>query len=117
MVPTLYSDAEKEGIISSERTARAAVGLPDSNDVCWSAYVERCRANLNIVLAMSPVGEALRTRCRNFPGLINNTVINWFEPWPEQVWLAGMPTAHQWTWLLTPHTLGSVHIVAQCLQD
>ena len=33
---------------------------------------------------MSPVGETLRTRCRNFPGLVNNTVIDWFEPWPEQ---------------------------------
>jgi dynein heavy chain len=46
--------------------------------------VEKCRNNLHVVLAMSPVGETLRTRCRNFPGLVNNTVIDWFEPWPEQ---------------------------------
>ena len=32
---------------------------------------------------MSPVGDSLRTRCRNFPGLVNNTVIDWFTPWPE----------------------------------
>jgi P-loop containing dynein motor region D4 len=37
-----------------------------------------------VVLAMSPVGDTLRTRCRNFPGLVNNTVIDWFEPWSEQ---------------------------------
>lgn len=85
MVPALYDDAEKEGLISAIRTELTAAGLPDTKDACWSAYVDKCRANLHVVLAMSPVGEALRTRCRNFPGLVNNTVIDWFEPWPEQV--------------------------------
>ena len=33
---------------------------------------------------MSPVGETLRTRCRNFPGLVNNAIIDWFMAWPEQ---------------------------------
>ena len=33
---------------------------------------------------MSPVGETLRTRCRNFPGLVNNASIDWFMPWPKQ---------------------------------
>jgi len=36
------------------------------------------------VLAMSPVGEPLRARCRNFAGLATSTVIDWFQPWPEQ---------------------------------
>ena len=89
MVPALYDDSEKEGLISSIRQELTAKGLPDSKDACWSAYVEKCRGNLHVVLAMSPVGEALRTRCRNFPGLVNNTVIDWFEPWPEQVGLQG----------------------------
>ena len=39
---------------------------------------------------MSPVGDKLRSRCRNFPGLVNNTVIDWFEPWPEQVRQGGL---------------------------
>ncbi|VDQ17958.1 unnamed protein product [Trichobilharzia regenti] len=26
----------------------------------------------------------MRTRCRNFPGVVNNTTIDWFFPWPEQ---------------------------------
>ncbi|VEL10774.1 unnamed protein product [Protopolystoma xenopodis] len=33
---------------------------------------------------MLQVGETLRTRCRNFPGIVNNTTIDWFFPWPEQ---------------------------------
>jgi dynein heavy chain len=39
---------------------------------------------MHVVLCMSPTGEKLRTRCRNFPGMVNNTVIDWFLPWPEQ---------------------------------
>ncbi len=59
-------------------------GTSDSKEACWAQFVLQCRNNLHVVLAMSPVGETLRTRCRNFPGLVNNTVIDWFEPWPEQ---------------------------------
>lgn len=33
---------------------------------------------------MSPQGDKLRERCRSFPGLVNNTLIDWFPPWPEQ---------------------------------
>jgi dynein heavy chain len=32
---------------------------------------------------MSPAGDTLRVRCRNFPGLISNTNVDWFFPWPE----------------------------------
>lgn len=85
MVPALYDDTEKEGLISSIRSELSQQGLPDSREACWSAFVDKVRANLHIVLAMSPVGDALRSRCRNFPGLVNNTVIDWFQPWPEQV--------------------------------
>ena len=33
---------------------------------------------------MSPTGDLLRSRCRNFPGLVNDTVIDWFTAWPEE---------------------------------
>ena len=33
---------------------------------------------------MSPAGSTLRLRCRNFPGLISNTSIDWFFAWPEE---------------------------------
>jgi dynein heavy chain len=32
---------------------------------------------------MSPAGDTLRVRCRNFPGLVSNTSIDWFFAWPE----------------------------------
>ena len=83
MVPALYADDEKEGVVSGVRDEVRAKGLGESKEACWRYYVDRCRNNLHIVLAMSPVGDTLRTRCRNFPGLVNNTVIDWFTPWPE----------------------------------
>ena len=47
-------------------------------------FVDRCVQNLHVVLCMSPTGQQLQIRCRNFPGLVNNTTIDWFQPWPEQ---------------------------------
>lgn len=96
MAPALYDDNEKEGLISSIRIELAQQGLPDSREACWAAFVDKVRSNLHVVLAMSPVGDALRSRCRNFPGLVNNTVIDWFEPWPEQV------CVQSWTTLAVP---------------
>ena len=83
MVPALYADDEKEVVINGVRDDVRAAGLGETKEACWRYYVDRCRNNLHVVLAMSPVGDVLRTRCRNFPGLVNNTVIDWFTPWPE----------------------------------
>ena len=37
---------------------------------------------------MSPVGEAFRVRCRQFPSLINCCTIDWFSEWPEDALLS-----------------------------
>ena len=59
-------------------------GVPPARESIWQYFVNKCADNLHIVLAMSPVGETLRTRCRNFPGLVNNCSIDWFTAWPQQ---------------------------------
>ena len=63
-------------------------GIAPSREAIWQYFVTKCANNLHIVLAMSPVGETLKTRCRNFPGLVNNTSIDWFMPWPQQALFA-----------------------------
>eukprot|EP00742_Colponemidia_sp_Colp-10_P004363 GILJ01004656.1.p1 GENE.GILJ01004656.1~~GILJ01004656.1.p1 ORF type:complete len:2862 (-),score=582.32 GILJ01004656.1:82-7611(-) len=83
MVPALYTDEERSGIVSGVREEVKKKGIVDSEDNCWQYFVNKCRDNLHVVLAMSPAGESLRIRCRNFPGLVNNTVIDWFFAWPE----------------------------------
>ncbi|XP_075256614.1 dynein axonemal heavy chain 10-like [Convolutriloba macropyga] len=84
MVPALFADDEKEAIVGNCRSEAQANGVPPVKEMIWQYFVTKCSNNLHIVLAMSPVGDTLRTRCRNFPGLVNNTSIDWFTAWPKQ---------------------------------
>ena len=84
MVPALYEESERDALTSAIRDEAVKKGSLDSKEALWQYYINKCRDNLHIVLAMSPVGETLRVRCRSFPGMVNNTVIDWFVPWPEQ---------------------------------
>ena len=84
MVPALFPEEEKDPLYASVMEEITAQGLAPSKDNKWSAFVARCRDNLHVILSMSPSGDALRTRCRNFPSLINNTTIDWFTKWPAQ---------------------------------
>ena len=52
-------------------------------DAIFAHLIGRVRNNLHIVLCMSPVGEAFRTRCRMFPSLVNCCTIDWFTEWPR----------------------------------
>ena len=52
-------------------------------DAIFAHLISRVRNNLHIVLCMSPVGEAFRTRCRMFPSLVNCCTIDWFTEWPR----------------------------------
>lgn len=53
-------------------------------DTVYKTFVERVRNNLHIVLCMSPVGDALRVRCRKFPSLVDCCTLDWYSPWPEE---------------------------------
>ncbi|XP_077456872.1 dynein axonemal heavy chain 10-like [Stigmatopora argus] len=84
IVPALFPDDEKESILNQLRDEALKEGAGPSKASVWEYFVKKSASNLHIVLAMSPLGDTLRTRCRNFPGLMNNTVIDWFLPWPPQ---------------------------------
>ncbi len=88
MVPALFTDEEKEAILGQIRDEAVRNGASLAKESVWQYFVTKCSNNLHIVLAMSPVGDTLRTRCRNFPGLVNNANIDWFMPWPEQALFA-----------------------------
>ncbi|XP_011694340.1 PREDICTED: dynein heavy chain 10, axonemal [Wasmannia auropunctata] len=88
LVTALFNDDEKDMIISSCRDAAIKAGFDASKKSVWSYFAKTCTANLRIALAMSPSGDALRMRCRNYPGLINNTTVDWMFPWPQQAMVA-----------------------------
>uniref|UniRef100_A0A7S1KLH4 Dynein-1, subspecies f n=1 Tax=Percolomonas cosmopolitus TaxID=63605 RepID=A0A7S1KLH4_9EUKA len=84
MVPALFPDEEKDQKISAVSREVREAGMVENKENCWNYFISKCRDNLHIVLAMSPAGNALRVRCRNFPGLVSSTSIDWFLPWPSQ---------------------------------
>lgn len=91
MVPALFPEEEKDGMISPLEEEMRKQKLPETKEFRWGYFVNKARENLHIILAMSPAGDQLRLRCRNFPGMISNTNVDWFFPWPEDA-LAAVAT-------------------------
>uniref|UniRef100_A0A674AUS2 Dynein axonemal heavy chain 12 n=1 Tax=Salmo trutta TaxID=8032 RepID=A0A674AUS2_SALTR len=85
-VPNLFATDEKAEIMEAVRPiAQAGNKSVEFSPLALFAYfVSRCRENLHIIVAFSPIGEAFRNRLRQFPSLINCCTINWFQPWPEE---------------------------------
>ena len=49
--------------------------------------LDRVKANLHIIVCMSPVGEPFRNRIRMYPALVNCTTIDLFNEWPQEALL------------------------------
>lgn len=84
MVPSLFPEEEKDGLCSPLDAEIRRKKLPETKDFRWGYFVNRARENIHVCLCMSPAGDSLRIRCRSFPGLVSNTSIDWFFPWPEE---------------------------------
>jgi dynein heavy chain len=83
-VPNLFAEDEMAKIVSDVRPLAKAAGKPETRDAILQHFVQLVRENLHVVLALSPIGAAFRTRCRMFPALVNCCTINWFSAWPKQ---------------------------------
>ncbi|KAK5863728.1 hypothetical protein PBY51_000737 [Eleginops maclovinus] len=85
-VPNLFAIDEKQEIMETVRPIAQAGNrnLELSPLTLFAFFVARCRENLHIVVAFSPIGDAFRNRLRQFPSLINCCTIDWFQPWPEE---------------------------------
>ena len=82
-VPNLYPSDEKQEICDKMRQLdrqRDKSKQTDGSPVAlFNMFVQRCRDQLHIVLAMSPIGESFRNRLRKFPSLVNCCTIDWFQ--------------------------------------
>ena len=83
-IPGLFADDEVDSIIVSMRPEAKTLGLVDTREVCWNIFINNVRRYLKVVLCFSPVGNTLRSRCRKFPAIVNCTIIDWFQEWPEE---------------------------------
>uniref|UniRef100_A0A8C9WNZ6 Dynein axonemal heavy chain 6 n=1 Tax=Scleropages formosus TaxID=113540 RepID=A0A8C9WNZ6_SCLFO len=78
-VPNLFEKDELEQVLAAMR--------PKAKEV-FQFFIARVREKLHIVLCMSPVGDAFRSRCRMFPSLVNCCTIDWFIQWPREALLS-----------------------------
>ncbi|KAJ8284204.1 hypothetical protein COCON_G00030540 [Conger conger] len=83
-VPNIFPADERAEIIEKmQGIARMEGKKIDATPLSmYNYFVDRVKANLHIVLAMSPIGDAFRNRLRMFPSLINCCTIDWFQAWP-----------------------------------
>jgi dynein heavy chain len=82
-VPNLFNSEDMMLIMEGVSEAAAEAGVIGGEAELYAFFVRRCRANLHVVLAFSPIGTMFRTRLRMFPSLVNCCAIDWFTAWPE----------------------------------
>jgi dynein heavy chain len=86
-IPNLMAPEDKDEINNGVRPVCQEKKIIDTIDNIAQLFVNRVRENLHICLCMSPVGETLRVRCRQFPSLVNCCTLDWFGRWPEEALL------------------------------
>ncbi|KAJ3020398.1 UNVERIFIED_CONTAM: Dynein heavy chain 7, axonemal [Siphonaria sp. JEL0065] len=84
-VPNIFASDEKQNIIDkcmndAQEEGKLGDGSPAT---MYNYFIERVKKNLHIVLCMSPIGDAFRTRMRMFSSIVNCCTIDWFHEWPE----------------------------------
>ena len=83
-VPNLFASDEYEQIIAAVRPSAKEHGVAEQDrDGIFAHFIGQVQERLHIVLCMSPVGDAFRSRCRMFPSLVNCCTIDWFIEWPK----------------------------------
>ncbi|MEW5317509.1 MAG: hypothetical protein WDW38_008798 [Sanguina aurantia] len=81
-VPNLFPKDEMVVIMEAVTARAKKAGKPLTPASLYAFFIEQARANLHMILCMSPVGSAFRERLRKFPSLVNCTTIDWFSVWP-----------------------------------
>ena len=83
-VPSLYSPEDLDNIFVTCKVDCQRKNIPATKLNAFAQYLNRVRRNLHVVLCMSPLGDAFRTRLRMFPALVNCCTIDWFAAWPSE---------------------------------
>nr|KAJ3421411.1 Dynein heavy chain 1, axonemal [Polyrhizophydium stewartii] len=82
-VPNIYTGEEMDRILNTMRPIATEQAIPGTRENLFALYIQRIRANLHMIICMSPIGDAFRNRLRMFPSLVNCCTIDWFSTWPE----------------------------------
>jgi len=83
-VPNIYTPEELDNIYNAMKPIVVDEGLQATKANFFSCYTKRIKANIHLVICMSPIGEIFRARLRQFPSLVTCCTIDWFSEWPDQ---------------------------------
>jgi dynein heavy chain len=83
-IADLYEKEDFERMEESLAKYMKEQGVPLGGDDIYATYIKELRLYFHIILCMSPVGDQLRVRCRNFPALVSCCTLDWFDNWPEE---------------------------------
>lgn len=88
-IPNLYTKDEIEEISVSMQSQIKDKKLLNSmsNADLWEYFLNNAKENFHLVLTFSPVGSNFRSKCRQFPSLINCCTIDYFSKWPAEALL------------------------------
>ncbi|XP_048465622.1 dynein axonemal heavy chain 3 [Rhincodon typus] len=84
-VPNIFPADEKAELLEKMQSVARTDGkrIEATPLSLYNYFIEKVKANLHVVLVMSPIGDAFRNRLRMFPSLINCCTIDWFKVWPS----------------------------------
>ena len=82
-VPNIFNNEEKQTIMEKFSPEAAENGKDCSPIGIYNSFVACVKQNLHIVLCMSPIGYAFRTRLRQYASIVNCCTIDWFQRWPD----------------------------------
>ncbi|XP_038676444.1 dynein heavy chain 3, axonemal isoform X3 [Scyliorhinus canicula] len=84
-VPNIFPADEKAELLEKMQGVARTDGkrIEATPLALYNYFIEKVKANLHIVLVLSPIGDAFRNRLRMFPSLINCCTIDWFKVWPS----------------------------------
>ncbi|XP_063858635.1 dynein axonemal heavy chain 3-like isoform X1 [Scylla paramamosain] len=86
-LPNLYTSEERADILErmqAEAKDEQGQKMDLSPGALLSFFTERVKANLHLVVSLSPLGRTFTSRLRMFPSLINCCTVNWFTTWPDE---------------------------------
>jgi len=82
-VPNLFSKEEISTIKDKARKLAKDNGK-EKEESLMEFIMQRIQSHLHVVFCMAQSGDNLRNYTRMYPGLVNNTTIIWFMPWPTE---------------------------------
>jgi len=83
-VPGLYKTEDEEPIMTVGRQECQRKGIAVSKMNMFQCYLNRVKANIHMVICMSPLDYRFMARLRFFPSLVNCSTLDWFSNWPAE---------------------------------